>query len=493
MNPRVKTGGTAGLFVLPIALLLLATTACRAADFTARDNSGAADLVGELELRGRIPAVSSQVPLTAREVMQALPDTGRFAAYRRRLETAYPVSGYRFQATTELSGTIGNRGRRPSAGSASKLGMLGAFGAWSFAAVNTGQTGDRVPTTSAGYRWRGVAANSDQIYVRWSGPAAHVQIGKDYLKTGEGLAMSDRQPFEQFQGHYDLSRMFRLTWLTGQLDKYSDSNGIYNRYLAGHRLEFRTARFCIGANEYVLYGGVGRTVEWYYLLPFYVFQGEQDNRPLDDNVIWDIDAKVIVPPFRMKIEAMIDDIQIERKVKSDQEPQEIGLACDVSVAVADIPAFITQHVAYQMVTGWTYNQNKTWNRWLYNSEPLGAEYGNDFDRLALTTTATGTSYRGKLELALLRKGEGRIADPWTDPWVNDSTWVNRFPSGVVERCWTVSVSGQRDFLMRYRALSIISSVSLQLRYETTVNAGHQSDRIENRFDATIGLSLECFF
>lgn len=222
MNFKSKLSCIITIFALTMVILIIPPSVCWAADFTVHDNNGVINLVNELELRDQIPAVSSQAPLTTREVMEALPETGRFAVYRRRLETVYPVNGYRFQAKTELSGTIGSSSHQPSAGSISKLGLHGALGAFSFATVNNIQTGDYVPTTR--YHWRGVAANSDQIYVRWSGPGAHVQIGKDYFSVGEGLALSGRQPFEQFQGHYDFSRMLRLTWFTGQMDGSADSS-----------------------------------------------------------------------------------------------------------------------------------------------------------------------------------------------------------------------------------------------------------------------------
>jgi hypothetical protein len=243
----------------------------------------------------------------------------------------------------------------------------------------------------------------------------------------------------------------------------------------------------------MLYGGVGRPVEWYYLLPFYIYQGEQDNRAHDDNAIWDADVKIVLAPVRIRAELMIDDIQIERKSRSDQEPQEIAMGCDLAVALADDPVFVTQCITYQMVTGWTFNQNKTWNRWLLDGMPLGAEYGNDFDRLAALTSVQGSCYRGELELSLLRKGQGNITDPWTAPWEHDSTWASRFPSGIVERRWTASLGGRRDFILRYRELDLLASVSLKCRYWSIGNAGHRAGVSEDQLDATAGLSLGCYF
>lgn len=492
MTHLVINDNTVKKQVMIVPLLFLMIPICLAADFSVHFDYSASDIIDELELRGRIPIISGQTPLTFQEIMSLLPDTGKYINYRRNLEIMYPRNGYRFQTATDVSGTVTNHGRPSSVGSMLHLGMASAIGPWSFAAFNTGQIG--CPTTdSTGYSWRGVTGNSDQIYVRWSGLGAHVQFGKDYLQNGQDLAVSDRQPFEQLQGHYDLSKMFRLSWFTGQLDKYIDDGGVYNRYIAGHRIEFKTSRSCIGANEYMMYGGTGRTIEWYYLLPFYVFQGEQDNRPLDDNAIWDVDAKIVVPPVRIKFEMMIDDIQIERKVKTDQEPQEIGLACNLSVAVADYPALISQHLEYQMVTRWTYNQMNPWNRWLYNNEPLGAEYGNDFDRLSLTTTALGSKYHSELEVALLRKGEGSIAEPWTEPWVYDSTWVNSFPSGIVERLWTATLKGRRDFVFKCGATDVLASVSLLMKYWAMDNIDHQPERYQDGIETRVGLSAAWYF
>jgi len=479
--------------VLPIAALCMLVPACLAADFTVQRNWGAADMVDELELRGLVPAVSSQAPLTGREILQALPDTGRYRMYRRRLELMYPENRYRFTVETNLWDVLGDHRRRPSAESSSMLGLLGSNGTWSFVAFNAFQTGERVSSSSTGYSWRGMAANSDQIYVRWSPPGGHVQLGKDYLKTGAGLALSGRRPYEMIHGHYNLNPMLRLTSFTGQLDAYADSNGIGNRYLAGHRIELRTKQICIGVNEYVLYGGIGRVMSWYYLLPFYVYQGEQINRPFDDNVIWDADAKIIIPPVRFKAEVMIDDIQIERKSKTDQEPQEVGLLCQLSVAVVTAPVMISQHIEYTIITGWTYNQVKPWNRWLENGAPLGAEFGNDFDRLELATTFLGPCYRGLISLSFLRKGQGSITDDWTEPWINDPAWTSRFPAGIVEKKWTAVFSGQRDFLSRYRSLNILSSLSMRIGYESITNVGHQPGYHQIRLEAAGGIAVGFYF
>jgi hypothetical protein len=370
-------------------------------------------------------------------------------------------------------------------------GLLVGSGPWSLVGTYDGVSGKDFTEDYYGYQWRGVKAKTDQVYLRWSGEKAFFQAGKDYLKYGMGLGLSGRQPFEKIQSGVRLGNHFGLYSFLGKLDGWLEQDVFVNRYLAGHRAEFKYGCLQLGLNEFAIYGGLGRTVELYYLLPLYFFLGEQDNRQIDDNVIWDADLKITAPPVVITGEIMIDDIQIEDKSTGDKEPTEAGLGLQADWAMLTSPWLVTTTASYRLVTNWTFNQNKEWNRFLFEGQPLGAEDGNDFDLLSWKITARASSWFGRAEIYHKRKGQGRIDDPWTSPWLTDSTWRETFPGGIVERTAGYQLGLEwRPPLSRFLGDMPLTVFGLG-RYENVSNYANSSGRKREQWFMKLGLSL-CF-
>ncbi len=293
-----------------------------------------------------------------------------------------------------------------------------------------------------GRQWSGFAGRPDQVYLRADDSDWGVQFGKDYLSWGEGLVLGRaHDPFDRIDYEVDIGRL-RFSGFNGWLDPLdvftaSGDTLIRNkaqRYLAGHRLEFLSKHFSVALYETILYGGVGRPLEAIYTVPFYWFHAQQLNLGLDDNTMVGGDFQVLLPPARLSLEFLVDDIQVEKQSQGDEEPPEIALAVQADLGTTIAQRWVTFSARYEGVTNWTYNQNKVWNRYLYMNQPLGSELGNDADRASLgAKIMLSPAMLINLEGFYSRRGEGRIEAFWSEPWIHmEGNYTEPFPTGVVE-------------------------------------------------------------
>lgn len=412
-------------------------------DYSVPERWGYRQILEELEIRGKAPLIKESNPFSFQEVISLIDNISNERwreGHERQLILLDPLwDAVVFTNPSFESCFDGDPGRDVLV-NRNYGGLFIGRGNLSMAGVYYMATGDEHNEKYYGKMWRGVSGGSDQIYLRYVFQNGYIQMGKDCLGIASGLALSGDRPFEKIQAEYRFNRNLSILAFTGQLDKMQDSQAIYNRYLSGHRAEIALGNVQIGLTELVIYGGAGRSIEPYYILPLYIFQAEQLNKLfIDDNVIWDMDIKAVVKPFRLRAEFMVDDFQIDSDSPTDNEPTEAGFLIRADWAALSRPFYLTPFVKYQMVTDWTFNQPKVWNHFIYEGLPLGTKYGNDYDRLSLGATTMGPRHKGTIELYHLRKGEGRVTADWTEPWVNDSSWQERFPRGMVEKTFGVGL------------------------------------------------------
>ena len=194
--------------------------------------------------------------------------------------------------------------------------------------------GDRDPTFF-GKPWQDKLTGTMDVAffsLRWKGLA--LLLGRDYLRWGSGahdvLLLNDRQPpydmarFSYHHTYFDFS--YFVTGLDSAFAVPADDS-IYStahvkRYFAGHRLEVRPLRGLeVAVSEVVVWGGVSRQLEAYYLNPFLPYYWEQLNADRDDNPLWSFDASYLIPGGPLLYgEFLIDDFQIDFK----SEPHQVG-------------------------------------------------------------------------------------------------------------------------------------------------------------------------
>jgi len=490
LNERPQRRLWARIMSAGIISLMLYHPPSRAADFTVTDESFYR-LFDQLELRGLVDPAPLYRPLAYshfRQLPDSVKQTGIYRGLSRRMPFSAEPQARFFSA---LDGWLAQDQSRQAAIGHFRGGLLMGSGPWSLVGTYDGLSGDDFNQSYYGYRWRGVRAKTDQVYLRWSGERAFFQVGKDYLRYGLGMGLSGNAPFEKVQAGISLGPYLSLHSFTGKLDGWLKDSVFVNRFLAGHRVQLNLGFLQLGLSEFAIYGGPGRTCEPYYLLPLYIFLGEQDNRQIDDNIIWDLDFKVTTPPVIISGEIMIDDFQIEDKSASDKEPTEAGLGIQIAWAVLSKPLYLTTTLSYKMITSWTFNQNKDWNRFILEGQPIGPPEGNDFDLASWDLAALSGNWDAGAKIYLKRRGQGRIDDPWTSPWIADSAWTQNFPSGVVERTAGLQIG------MNYRLPGFWfsgprrqASLLGQFTYENINNYGHLAEINRRQWQVKLGLGFD---
>lgn len=347
--------------------------------------------------------------------------------------------------------------------------------------------------------WRGWAGDIDRATAHFALPWFFLSLGRDRLHWGPGrsgsLILSRTSPSLDFLALSGQYGWISFVSFAGVLDALGvnrsglpapDSTIFYNRYLSGHRVElFLWRKLALGFSETVVYGGQGRTLEPYYLNPLFWFQGAQLNANRDDNTFAAIDFSFYpVRTLELYGQLLLDDFQIEKKTQSDQEPNEIGY--QTGFFLAD-PFSLTGdfNLEYTRVANRTYNQALPYNRYLNRNQSLGYPSGPDGEHFFVSfrkwlpgaQALTGTyQYH--------RQGEGKIAAPWTTPWLSVSgAYHEPFPSGVVERTDEVSLLWQYAYRRNVR-------LEIETGFRQVKNLAHQAGQTERGWLVGLGLQID---
>jgi len=306
--------------------------------------------------------------------------------------------------------------------------------------------------------WKGIAGRLNYAYLQYKFDFLKLTFGRDKNSWGPGrrsnlLISGNSDGMDMIRAEAELGP-FKFTTFTAVLDPdhtyiaYGDSlvKTRINRYLAAHRLDIQPmSELNIGLSESVIYGGIGRQIEFYYTNPITWYHGEQLNQNNDDNTFLSLD--VTYRPIRgVKLygEFLIDDFQIDNETKGDDEPNELGfiggffLSDPMRLRNTDIS------FEYARVSNWTYNQGVTWNRYIQNEKLIGHYLGPDSESIYfgvrhwLKSVAMIT-----VSFERLNAGEGSVFDDWTTPWLfSIGKYSEPFPTGTVEKRNIFGISGE---------------------------------------------------
>jgi hypothetical protein len=192
----------------------------------------------------------------------------------------------------------------------------------------------------------------------------------------------------------------------------------------------------LGFSETVLYGGKDRFVEPYYIIPLFWYHGEQLNRGRDDNTFFSFDL-TLRPKKGIVLygELLIDDFQIEKKTKGDQEPNQLGYSGGFSLFDLVGLDGVGLDLQYTRINNWTFNQKEEHNRYLHERKLLGNPLGPDADNFCVSLSAwLRKGLKSRIAYQLERHGEGRVDSPWSEPWMlTEGEYQEKFPTGVVEK------------------------------------------------------------
>jgi hypothetical protein len=294
--------------------------------------------------------------------------------------------------------------------------------------------------------WRGLAGDVQDAFAQVEFGSFNALVGRfaSFWGIRNSIVLSDRHHLDGFGYSYRWGRLaisYRLARLDGLSPERDGVEQYENRYFAAHRIDWHLSpRWRVGAFEAVVFGGPGRQIDLFYLNPLIFFHGSQLNEGTDDNTLVGFDF-TLRPMIGWKVygQVVLDDIQIERSSQADQEPDQYGLT--LGTYFADLMPSVDVTASYTRVTNWTFNQVLERNRYLFNGRPLGAVLDNDYHEARVSAISWLNEYlSARLKVSLLHRGEGRVADEFSQPWLEvDGAYGEPFPTGTVDRRYTGSL------------------------------------------------------
>lgn len=324
---------------------------------------------------------------------------------------------------------------------------VGSFGLGDAVAVRTRVRFDsdgRYDTQFHGEYWKeNFTAWVDQAVLTVRYHRFRGAFGREFWRWGrspnDAMLISDQSP--PFNG---LRLMYRTkTWsfafYATALDSLEDDlPGTANRYLAGHRFDWRPrGNLEVAVSEVMVYGGPDRPWAWNYLNPFVPYYWEQLNNDTNDNPLWNLECSWRPKDWlELYGEWMIDDFQID----FTSEPQQIGVL--VGAAWSGGPGRrLFVNAEYGRINTFVYGQSRPYNRYYHNFDlngvpiGIGSNLGTDADRIVVRPRyhcTVNCDITGLFEY--VRHGETRLDTPQEGTVPKHTP----FPSGVVERRTTAA-------------------------------------------------------
>ncbi|MCU0643710.1 MAG: capsule assembly Wzi family protein, partial [bacterium] len=361
----------------------------------------------------------------------------------------------------------------------------------------------------AGRKWNGLAAYTEQAYLRYSAPRFELTLGRDFLNWGSGrtgrLLFSDHaQPLDQLKINFNYKAL-SFTALAVDLDQWELSDSLVaeyrikkaNRFLTSHRLTINLFNtFYIGFTEALVYGGPHSSWELKYHNPLLYYHGELLNHGgYDGNGLLYLDFDCY--PWRnwqFYGEILIDDFQLEKSEQVDLEPNQIGMIFGFRHAGIFGWQGSTIGLEYIRIANRTYNSWQEWEKFVHFNKTIGYELGNNFDRwnmIADWWLMNGLQLG--LECDIIRKGEGSVLDPWDAPWENFTVaqgYHEAFPYGVIERSTIFTMKLKYHFART----AIIES---QISYRNITNFFHIPGKDHQGWSGMIKLhwhwTTDCYY
>ncbi len=252
-----------------------------------------------------------------------------------------------------------------------------------------------------------------------------------------GLLLSDN-PYNL--NHFYLragTSTVQLQAIATELDPATDSIGAtVNRFMLQHRVYLHptSSRWTLALWEGSVWSGVGRQAEPWYLNILDVgllVQGYGVGN-VNNFLGLDVERRGTTTAFA---QVMLDDIQYEHRIATDQKPASYGLTLGAKGPVPGGNASWT--LFYTQVANLTYRNEDNFQIPLFHGLGTGRNFA-DYDQ---TTLKLGVlTARGILlepELTLLRQGEGdpRLPHPLPPSYPSTPTLFE----GVMERTWRVAL------------------------------------------------------
>ncbi|HEU4437289.1 MAG TPA: capsule assembly Wzi family protein [candidate division Zixibacteria bacterium] len=289
----------------------------------------------------------------------------------------------------------------------------------------------------------------DDTYLKYRHKYFGLIFGRQRLQWGPGFAEVDLispnpPPFDMIRlttGYKALRFQFFFTRLDDAINPSTPFDTV-PRYFSAHRFGIQPLRWLqLNLSEVVLYGGPNRKLEWYYLMPFVPFYGEQYNNFKDDNPLWSIDWTLTpLKNFAHYGELLIDDFQIDCIGGDCSEPQQIGIRLGFFASSLGPYKNNFLNLEYSRINNYVYGQNRYYNLYLYHNVPIGAPLGPSGDYVLLRYRQYfSRNFDAGFSAEYRRKGQDSIAVQTV------KVPFSEFPLGVVEKTLTFQFSAAYQY------------------------------------------------
>ena len=354
----------------------------------------------------------------------------------------------------------------------------------------------------AGYKWRGITGFTEQAYISYQTNRLQVKFGRDFIKWGPGqsgtLVMSDiARPLDHLFAAVNFGP-FRFSYFASELDRAPGKKAgnawiPVRRYLAGHRLDVRFwgGRIQAGISELMLYGGEAEKFNIVYVNPVIFYHGANyNNSDISGNVLPSVDFMVYPQKnWQIYTSLLIDDIQIEKTVQDDMEPDEIGFILGTNYSDPLQIQGMNVNLEYVRVANRTYKTPDPLETFIHRGQPLGHPLGNDFDTMLLGISQwIRPTMWAKVDFKHIRHGEGSIYSPWDTPWrafTLEEGYDEPFPTGIVE------TENRFDFYFRwyYKSYLRLNLISTYIDVKNIHNVEGENDSF---FEGKFNIELDLF-
>ena len=332
-----------------------------------------------------------------------------------------------------------------------------------------------------GKKNRAIAGRTASAYISVQGSFAELLFGRLDRNWGPsvvpGLTLS-ANPYSL--DHLGLSfgtAGVQLQGVVAQLDTRTDTSGAgVRRYLVQHRLWLKPpGPWTFALWESAVTSGADRSLEPWYLNLLNLAFLEQLNTATNANSLLGVDLEYR-GALTLYAQAMLDDIQVDRKTLTDQKPTSWGLTVG---AKGGLPAAGAWTLFYTQVSTLAYRNEDDFQVPLFHGLGTGRNF-SDYDQVTLKLDFIGPG--GVLlapEATLVRQGQGdpRLAHPLPADYPTTASLFQ----GVVQRTLRLglSVIGGRSSV-RFRGDGGVHLVS---------NDGHRTGASRTRFVGRLGLEV----
>ena len=294
-----------------------------------------------------------------------------------------------------------------------------------------------------GKKDRVVAGRFSEAYISAQFTYAEIFFGSLDRNWGpsalQGLLLSD-SPYGP--DHFGLTigtTGVKLEGIATQLNDLTDTTGAtVHRYMAQHRLWIRPpGRWTVALWEGSVLSGVGRQLEPWYVNFASLGLLSQLNTGSNVNSFLGFDAQRR-GRVTLFAQAMLDDIQVDKKSAADRKPSSYGLTVGAQGGVPHSVAAWT--VFYTRVSNLAYRNEDNFQTPIYFGLGTGRNF-SDYDQTTLRLSFIAPSQiLLEPELSLLRQGEGDLHLP--HPLVSAYDSTPAFLAGVVQRTVRLGLSAR---------------------------------------------------